>query len=184
MQFLNRYYIFVESSTAEYICKSRIYFVQRKKENQRESEKREEREKLFKSIDSVLRQKRSGDKDEIKTNILQISAYLTVIEDGREACDDKEERVSRVRAPTSKAKDLRVRTSDQSRPLDIGKYPLWPPECWSSSPRCTRVASTPSAVYKLTRIICVSVPMRFHLSTRLIKSDVILIRNSAPLSVF
>lgn len=55
MQFLNRYYIFVESSTAEYICKSRIYFVQRKKENQRESEKGEEREKLFKSIDSVLR---------------------------------------------------------------------------------------------------------------------------------
>lgn len=184
MQFLNRYYIFVESSTAEYICKSRIYFVQRKRENQERKGGR--KRELFKSIDSVLRQKRSGDKTKLRSTFYKYLRIkdLTVIEDGREACDDKEERVSRVRAPTSKAKDLRVRTSDQSRPLDIGKYPLWPPECWSSSPRCTRVASTPSAVYKLTRIICVSVPMRFHLSTRLIKSDDISIRNSAPLSVF
>lgn len=53
MQFLNRYYIFVESSTAEYICKSRIYFVQRKRENQERKGGR--KRELFKSIDSVLR---------------------------------------------------------------------------------------------------------------------------------
>lgn len=132
-------------------------------------------EKLFKSNKQCIEtQQKYGDKTRLRPIFCTYSyiyKQLTELEDGHEACDDKEERVSRVRAPTSKAKDLRARTSDQSRRLDIGKYPLWPPECWGSSPRCTRVASTPSAVYKLTRITCVSVPVRFHPSTRLIKSD-------------